>query len=89
CKDAASKMSLNEKMEKSNTADSPEPSCVSMKSNASIVMPPNINNEGVTSDPRLKNHEKTSLEPSGVLVKNNVSLLNLPNLSDGAVTSDL
>lgn len=52
CKDTASKMSLNEKMEKRGTAASPELSCVSMKSNASIVMPPNISNEAVTSDPR-------------------------------------
>ncbi|KAL1281554.1 hypothetical protein QQF64_000357, partial [Cirrhinus molitorella] len=55
---------------------SPEPSCVSMKSDASIIMPPNISNEAVTSDPRLKNHETTSLEPS--CVKRNTGYVQKP-----------
>uniref|UniRef100_A0A8C1X3W5 Uncharacterized protein n=1 Tax=Cyprinus carpio TaxID=7962 RepID=A0A8C1X3W5_CYPCA len=88
-KDAASKMSLNEKMEKRYTAPSPEPSCVSLKSNASIVMPPNISDEAVTSDPSLKKPKTTSPEPSCVSMKSQAVLLKPSDLSFGAVTSDL
>ncbi|KTG38407.1 hypothetical protein cypCar_00018227 [Cyprinus carpio] len=88
-KDAASKMSLNEKMEKRYTAPSPEPSCVSLKSNASIVMPPNISDEAVTSDPSLKKPKTTSPEPSCVSMKSQAFLLKPSDLSFGAVTSDL
>ncbi|KAK7165612.1 hypothetical protein R3I93_005623 [Phoxinus phoxinus] len=49
--DTASKMSLDEEIEVRGSAASPEPSCVSMKSNTSIVMPPKITDEAVTSDP--------------------------------------
>jgi len=55
-KDVVSKMSLNEEIEARDTAAVPEPSCVSMKRRTSIVMPPNISDEAVTSDPRLDKH---------------------------------
>ncbi|XP_077053619.1 NACHT, LRR and PYD domains-containing protein 3-like isoform X5 [Siphateles boraxobius] len=86
--DTASKMSLNEEIETRGTAASPEPSCVSMKSNTSIVMPPNITDEGVTSDPRLKNHKSASPEPSCVSMKSNTSIVMPPNITDEAVTSE-
>uniref|UniRef100_A0A8C1KI12 NACHT, LRR and PYD domains-containing protein 12-like n=1 Tax=Cyprinus carpio TaxID=7962 RepID=A0A8C1KI12_CYPCA len=82
-------MSLNEKMEKRYTAPSPEPSCVPLKSNASIVMPPNISDEAVTSDPSLKKPKTTSPEPSCVSMKSQAFLLKPSDLSFGAVTSDL
>uniref|UniRef100_A0A8C2DKB2 Uncharacterized protein n=1 Tax=Cyprinus carpio TaxID=7962 RepID=A0A8C2DKB2_CYPCA len=82
-------MSLNEKMEKRYTAPSPEPSCVSLKSNASIVMPPNISDEAVTSDPSLKKPKTTSPEPSCVSMKSQAFLLKPSDLRFGAVTSDL
>ncbi|XP_026146437.1 protein NLRC3-like [Carassius auratus] len=88
-KDAASKMSLNKKMEKRYTAPSPEPSCVSLKSNASIVMPPNISDEAVTSEPSLKKLKTTSPEPSCVPMKSHEFLLKPSDLSFGAATSDL
>ncbi|XP_067296643.1 NACHT, LRR and PYD domains-containing protein 3-like isoform X2 [Pseudorasbora parva] len=81
-------MSLNEEMETRDTAASPEASCVSMKSNTSIVMPPNISNEAVTSDPRLKNQKATSPEASCVSMKSNTSIIMPPNISNEALTSD-
>ncbi|XDV16921.1 hypothetical protein PO909_016427 [Leuciscus waleckii] len=86
--DTASKMSLNEEIQVRATAASPESSCVSMKSNTSIVMPPNITDEAVTSDPRLKNHKSASPESSCVSMKSNTSIVMPPNITDEAVTSD-
>ncbi|XP_039539858.1 NLR family CARD domain-containing protein 3-like isoform X3 [Pimephales promelas] len=87
-KDAASKMSLNEESEARDTAASPEPSGVSIKRRTSIVMPPNISDEAVTSDPRLKNHKPASPEPRCVSMKSSTSIVMPPNFSDEAVISD-
>ncbi|KAL0202328.1 hypothetical protein M9458_000346, partial [Cirrhinus mrigala] len=78
-------MSLNE--EKVGKVPSSEPSCVSMKSNESIIQPPRLSDVAVTSDPRSQG--PTSPEPSCVSMKSNESIIQPPRLSDVAVTSDL
>ncbi|XP_048050968.1 NACHT, LRR and PYD domains-containing protein 12-like isoform X1 [Megalobrama amblycephala] len=81
-------MSLNEEMEVRGTAASPEPSCVSIKSDTLIAEPPNFIDEAVTSDPRLKNQKAVSPEPSCASMKSNTSIIMPPNITDEAVTSD-
>ncbi|XP_073764193.1 protein NLRC3 [Danio rerio] len=63
-----------------------EPSGVSIRSNTSLFLPPNISDGAVTSDPR---HKLASPKPSCVSVKSTGSLVMPPNISDGPVTSDL
>ncbi|XP_052475895.1 NACHT, LRR and PYD domains-containing protein 12-like [Carassius gibelio] len=62
-------------------AASPEPSCVSMKSDESIHVSPDL------SDGK-KHLEKVSSEPSCVSVKSDESIPVPPNLSDGPGSSD-
>ncbi|XP_048048153.1 NACHT, LRR and PYD domains-containing protein 3-like [Megalobrama amblycephala] len=85
-------------------AASPEPSCVSMKSDASMGNPPGLSDGAVTSNPEttckmslckkreeendVQTHKAASPEPSCVSMKSDASMGNPPLLSDGAVTSD-
>uniref|UniRef100_A0A672KZB1 Si:ch211-15j1.3 n=1 Tax=Sinocyclocheilus grahami TaxID=75366 RepID=A0A672KZB1_SINGR len=64
---------------------SPEPSCVSLKSDRSLHHPPDLSDEPVTSDPRQR---ISSPEPSCVSLKSDRSLHHPPDLSDEPVTSD-
>ncbi|XP_067259378.1 NLR family CARD domain-containing protein 3-like isoform X1 [Chanodichthys erythropterus] len=82
-KRAASKMSLSVEREEKG-ATSPEPSCVSMKSNRSIIEPPELSGGAVTSDLR-----PTSTEPSCVYIRSERSIIEPPQLFVEAVTSDL
>uniref|UniRef100_A0A8C1LF61 NACHT domain-containing protein n=1 Tax=Cyprinus carpio TaxID=7962 RepID=A0A8C1LF61_CYPCA len=68
--------------------DSPEPSCVSLKSDGSLHPPPDLSDGAVTSDPRMIRRRISSPEPSCVSLKSDGSLHPPPDLSDGAVTSD-
>ncbi|XP_052390341.1 NACHT, LRR and PYD domains-containing protein 3-like [Carassius gibelio] len=77
--------------------DSPEPSCVSLKSDGSMHHPPELSDEpmtsdlsdgAVTSDPRMIRRRISSSEPSCVSLKSDGSMHHPPELSDGAVTSD-
>nr|XP_021328746.1 NACHT, LRR and PYD domains-containing protein 3-like isoform X2 [Danio rerio] len=95
-------MNQYEKREKESLmceAASPEPSCVSMKSDASLPVPPNLSDGALSSDSDTMNqHEKSkkespmceaaSQEPSCVSIKSYGSLPVPPNLSDGALSSD-
>ncbi|XP_073784226.1 uncharacterized protein [Danio rerio] len=96
-------MSLVEKKEDihKQKAASPEPSCVSVKSNTSMPHPPDLSDGAVTSF--LKTAAKMSLcekkeedidnlkalEPSCVSIKSDISMPHPPDLSDGAVIFDL
>ncbi|KAA0710844.1 NACHT, LRR and PYD domains-containing protein 12 [Triplophysa tibetana] len=91
--------------EQKQSAASSELSCVSMKSNRSIGVPPDLGDEAVTSDPVTackmsvfeEREEKraeqkqsaASSEFSCVSMKSNRSIGVPPDLSDEAVTSDL
>ncbi|KAK9960244.1 hypothetical protein ABG768_010319 [Culter alburnus] len=102
-------MSLDERRKKrvsllKRKAASPEPSCVSVKSNASMNHPPDLSDGAVTSDPdtackmsldeqrkkgiSVRKRKAASPEPSCVSVKSNKSMGCPPDLSNGAVTSD-
>ncbi|KAK9960236.1 hypothetical protein ABG768_010311 [Culter alburnus] len=102
-------MSVCEKREEDNDvqthkAASPEPSCVSMKSDRSMGHPPKLIDGAVTSDPDtackmslckkreeendVQTHKAASPEPSCVSMNSDASMGNPPDLSDGAVTSD-
>ncbi|XP_051735777.1 NACHT, LRR and PYD domains-containing protein 12-like [Ctenopharyngodon idella] len=72
----------------SQRASSPEPSCVSMKSNESIHHPPDLSAEAVISDPSIWSQRASSPEPSCVSMKSNESIHHPPDLSDEAVISD-
>ncbi|XP_050960834.1 NLR family CARD domain-containing protein 3 [Labeo rohita] len=67
----ASKMSLYEEKEKERIRKVPssEPSCVSMKSNQSIIQPPRLSDVAVTSDLRQHDTEASLLEMTGKLQK--------------------
>uniref|UniRef100_A0A8C1SYD9 NACHT domain-containing protein n=2 Tax=Cyprinus carpio TaxID=7962 RepID=A0A8C1SYD9_CYPCA len=72
---------------------SPEPSCVSMKSDISMDPPPKLSDGEVTSEPdntasKMSRKRKASPEPSCVSVKSDASMDHPPKLSDGAVTPD-
>ncbi|XP_039509981.1 NACHT, LRR and PYD domains-containing protein 3-like isoform X2 [Pimephales promelas] len=89
------KMSVSEEREEkaslhTQRAASPVFSCVSMKSNNSIGLPPNLSDgPAVTSDPVKKRKKAASSISSCVSMKSNNSIGLPPNLSDGpAVTSD-
>ncbi|XP_026105276.1 NACHT, LRR and PYD domains-containing protein 3-like isoform X1 [Carassius auratus] len=85
-------------------AASPEPSCVSMKSDRSIVEPLDFSDGAVTSDPDsackmslygkrkkeedVQKHKAASPEPSCVSMKSDRSIVEPLDFSDGAVTSD-
>ncbi|KAA0721730.1 Stonustoxin subunit beta [Triplophysa tibetana] len=67
---------------------SPEPSCVSIKSDGSMEHPPRLADEGVTSDPR----EGTRTSSPGrrcVSIKSDRSMMQPLKITDGTVTSDL
>ncbi|KAK9969984.1 hypothetical protein ABG768_028125 [Culter alburnus] len=68
-------------------AASPSPSCVSMKSDASINQPPLLSDGAVTSGLRETQKNTASPEPSCVSMKSDVSMEPPPFLSDGAVTT--
>ncbi|XP_052463856.1 NACHT, LRR and PYD domains-containing protein 12 isoform X3 [Carassius gibelio] len=77
--------------------DSPEPSCVSLKSDGSMHHPPefsdgavtsDLSDGAVTSDLRMIRRRISSSEPSCVSLKSDGSMHHPPKLSDGAVTSD-
>ncbi|XP_039524897.1 NLR family CARD domain-containing protein 3-like isoform X2 [Pimephales promelas] len=63
-------------------SESPEPSGVSLKSNKSMMQPPEISDGPVTFKPP----RSESPEPSGVSLKSNKSMMQPPEISDGPVT---
>ncbi|KAI2645478.1 NLR family CARD domain-containing protein 3 [Labeo rohita] len=73
---------------KKQRSESSEPSGVSVKSDSSMMNPPELSGAG-TSDPFISRKKQIfkSPEPSGVSVKSDSSMMNPPELS-GAVTSD-
>ncbi|XP_067224567.1 NACHT, LRR and PYD domains-containing protein 3 isoform X2 [Chanodichthys erythropterus] len=102
-------MSVCEKRKEDNDvqthkAASPEPSCASMKSDASMDPPPKLSDGAVTSEPDtackmslckkreeendVQTHKAASPEPSCVSMNSDASMGNPPDLSDEAVTSD-
>ncbi|XP_058605890.1 NACHT, LRR and PYD domains-containing protein 3-like isoform X1 [Onychostoma macrolepis] len=99
----ACKMSRYEKREKEDVP-TPEPSCVSVKSDASMHQPHNFSDGAVTSDLEstackmrvcekreqedVHTHKAASPEPSCASMKSDASMPQPLNLSDGAVTSD-
>ncbi|XP_062394036.1 NLR family CARD domain-containing protein 3-like isoform X2 [Sardina pilchardus] len=68
---------------------SPVPSCVSMKSDRSMLEPPKLSDEPVNSDPRKQTHRPESPTPSGVSLKSDRSMLEPPKLSSEPVNIDL
>ncbi|XP_002665163.2 NACHT, LRR and PYD domains-containing protein 3 isoform X1 [Danio rerio] len=96
-------MSVCEKREKEEDVHihkpaSPEPSCVSIKSNRSILSPPEFSDGAVTSVPDaactkslykdVQTHKTKSSDLSCVSIKSDRSILSPPEFSDEAVTSD-
>ncbi|XP_026054470.1 NACHT, LRR and PYD domains-containing protein 3-like isoform X13 [Carassius auratus] len=78
-------------MEISERSSSPDPSCVSLKSDASMGDPPKLSAEPVTSDPRVtrrKSQRSSSPDPSCVSLKSDASMGDPPKLSAEPVTSD-
>uniref|UniRef100_A0A8C1MGV5 B30.2/SPRY domain-containing protein n=1 Tax=Cyprinus carpio TaxID=7962 RepID=A0A8C1MGV5_CYPCA len=78
-------------MEISDRSSSPDPSCVSLKSDASMQNPPKFSAEPVTSDPsitRRKSQISSFPEPSCVSLKSDRSMDNPPKFSAEPVTSD-
>uniref|UniRef100_A0A8C1QVC6 NACHT, LRR and PYD domains-containing protein 12-like n=1 Tax=Cyprinus carpio TaxID=7962 RepID=A0A8C1QVC6_CYPCA len=72
-----------------NRERSPDHSCVSLKSDASMGPPPKFSDDPVTSDPRISRKRSSSPDHSCVSLKSDASMLyNPPYLSDEAVTSD-
>ncbi|XP_048051662.1 NACHT, LRR and PYD domains-containing protein 3-like isoform X2 [Megalobrama amblycephala] len=76
-----------ENRERRKRSSSPEPSCVSLKSDRSMYNPPEFSDGAVTSDPR-KSQRSSSPGPSCVSLKSGRSMYNPPEFSDEAVTSD-
>ncbi|KAL7846200.1 hypothetical protein AOLI_G00243920 [Acnodon oligacanthus] len=65
-----------------STADSPEPSCVSLKSsNSSRLNPPNFSCGGSGTDPRHQKSRADSHEPSCVSMKSSNSMFSPPGFS--------
>ncbi|XP_026052989.1 NLR family CARD domain-containing protein 3-like [Carassius auratus] len=79
-------------MESSERSSSPDPSGVSLKSDASMQgLPPKLSAGPVTSDPisRRRSQRSSSPDPSCVSLKSDASMQGLPpKLSAGPVTSD-
>ncbi|XP_048015363.1 NACHT, LRR and PYD domains-containing protein 3-like isoform X3 [Megalobrama amblycephala] len=76
---------------KRKRSSSPDPSCVSLKSDRSMIIPPVFSDGPVTSDPSFfrKRKRSSSPDPSCVSLKSDGSMIIPPvNFSDGAVTSD-
>uniref|UniRef100_A0A9J8AI52 NACHT, LRR and PYD domains-containing protein 12-like n=1 Tax=Cyprinus carpio carpio TaxID=630221 RepID=A0A9J8AI52_CYPCA len=71
------------------SAASPEPSCVSIKSDISINLPPYLSDGSMTIDPSdTKKKGSESPEPSCVSIKSDISINLPPYLSDGSMTID-
>ncbi|XP_051740020.1 NACHT, LRR and PYD domains-containing protein 3-like isoform X3 [Ctenopharyngodon idella] len=68
-------------------SSSPDPSCVSLKSNQSMDPPVRFSDGPVTSDPRRRKRS-SSPDPSCVSLKSNQSMDPPVHFSDGPVTSD-
>uniref|UniRef100_A0A9J8AIH4 NACHT, LRR and PYD domains-containing protein 12-like n=1 Tax=Cyprinus carpio carpio TaxID=630221 RepID=A0A9J8AIH4_CYPCA len=78
-------------MEISERSSSPDPSCVSLKSDWSLDKPPNLSAGPVTSDPRVsrrKRKRSSSPDPSCVSLKSDASMIEPPRFSAEPVTSD-
>ncbi|KAF4119214.1 hypothetical protein G5714_001265 [Onychostoma macrolepis] len=77
-------------MENRERSSSPDHSCVSLKSDGSMIIPPNFSNDPVTSDPRFFRTRKRSSSPdhSRVSLKSDGSINHPPDLSDDPVTSE-
>ncbi|KAK9976845.1 hypothetical protein ABG768_018667 [Culter alburnus] len=73
---------------KRKRSSSPDPSCVSLKSNQSMHPPDNFSNGPVTSDPSIFRKRSSSPDPSCVSLKSNQSMHPPNNFNDGPVTSD-
>ncbi|XP_049328973.1 NACHT, LRR and PYD domains-containing protein 3-like [Astyanax mexicanus] len=84
----SSKMSVSLEAERRKRAASPEPSCVSMKSDRSMGEPPNFSSGGGSSGSRTETQRAASPEPSCVSLKSDRSKGEPPNFSSEAVTSD-
>ncbi|XP_051743034.1 NLR family CARD domain-containing protein 3-like isoform X2 [Ctenopharyngodon idella] len=72
-------------------SESPDPSSVSLKSNASMMEPYRFSDGSVTSDPSISKRmgqRSESPDPSGVSLKSNASMMEPYRFSDGPVTSD-
>ncbi|XP_048007811.1 NACHT, LRR and PYD domains-containing protein 12-like isoform X3 [Megalobrama amblycephala] len=74
--------------EKRKRSSSPDPSCVSLKSNQSMDYPVKFSDGPVTSDPSIFRKRSSSPDPSCVSLKSNQSMIPPVNFSDGPVTSD-
>ncbi|KAK9952817.1 hypothetical protein ABG768_018623 [Culter alburnus] len=72
---------------KRKRSSSPDPSCVSLKSNQSMDPPLKFSDGAVTSDPRWRKRS-SSPDPSCVSLKSNQSMNPPLKFSDGPVTSD-
>ncbi|XP_059422898.1 NLR family CARD domain-containing protein 3-like isoform X2 [Carassius carassius] len=86
-------MSLYEEREEDNVhyqnnrAASPEPSCVSMKSDQSMPHSPNFSDRSVIFNPSdTENKRAASPESSYVSMRSDQSMPHSPNFSDGSVT---
>ncbi|XP_058606024.1 NLR family CARD domain-containing protein 3-like isoform X2 [Onychostoma macrolepis] len=105
--DTAPKMGLCEKIEEEDVhthkTASPEPSCVSMKSDVSMGIPPDLSDGAETSDPHTackinlseqrkefsaRKRKAASPEARCVSMKKCRSMHHLPEVSGGALTSD-
>ncbi|XP_058606195.1 NACHT, LRR and PYD domains-containing protein 3-like isoform X1 [Onychostoma macrolepis] len=77
-------------MENRERSSSPDHSCVSLKSDRSLPLPPEFSNDPVTSDPRRRKRKiSSSPDHSCVSLKSDRSMQILPpNFSDDPVTSD-
>ncbi|XP_016370362.1 NACHT, LRR and PYD domains-containing protein 3-like, partial [Sinocyclocheilus rhinocerous] len=73
----------------SQRSSSPDPSCVSLKSDGSMRYPPKFSDDPVTSDPRRRKRKiSSSPDPSCVSLNKGGGLMDLSLFSDEAVTSD-
>ncbi|XP_049333109.1 NLR family CARD domain-containing protein 3-like [Astyanax mexicanus] len=73
---------------KEKRAASPAPSGVSMKSDRSMMNPPNFSSGGGSSGSRTETQRGASPEPSCVSMKSDQSIGNPPNFSSEDMTSD-
>ncbi|KAI4875433.1 hypothetical protein NFI96_023845 [Prochilodus magdalenae] len=73
---------------KKRRAESPEPSCVSMKSSNSMRRPPDLSTEETGTDPRGRKRRAESPEPSCVSMKSSNSMRRPPDLSTGETGTD-
>ncbi|XP_048064237.1 NACHT, LRR and PYD domains-containing protein 12-like isoform X2 [Megalobrama amblycephala] len=69
-------------------SSSSEPSCVSLKSDGSMIPPLHFSDETVTSDPSIWSQRSSSAVPSCVSLKSDGSMIPPLHFSDETVTSD-